>query len=122
LGLSFIIIIASYLLIYKTDFLKSLLSFIGSGLFASSLVLLYMDDFKLSSNNYIKYLQIFSFVATSFIIILLVYNHITSIDIINYVKDGDNNIHLHGHVSIDKEAGKAIGQGLGQGISTIGSQ
>ena len=194
LGLSLIIIIASYLLIYKTDFLKSPLSFISSGLFTSSLVLLYMDNFKLSSNCYIKYLQIFSFVciplsiifyltnitflwsiytfllsysmksilesilisitsflytysiilfyldnfklnenkwikytqifsfvATSFIIILLIYNNIYT-DIINHIKDGDNDIHLHGHVSIDKDTGKAIGQGIGQGISTVGSQ
>ena len=194
LGLSLIIIIASYLLIFKTDFLKSPLSFVSSGLFTSSLVLLYMDNFKLSSNYYIKYLQIFSFVciplsiifyltnitffwsiytfllsysmksilesilisitsflytyslilfyldnfklnenkwikytqifsfiATSFIIILLVYNNIDA-DIINHVKDGNNNVHLHGHVSIDKDTGKAIGQGIGQGISTVGSQ
>ena len=30
----------------------------------------------------------------------------------------DNDIHLHGHVSLDKGAGQAIGQG----ISTVGTQ
>jgi len=40
---------------------------------------------------------------------------------INYVKDS-NDVHLHGHVSIDKETGKAIGQGMSQGLNTIGSQ
>ena len=49
------------------------------------------------------------------------YNHI-SIDFINSVKDGDNNVHLHGHVSVDKETGKAIGKGISQDLSTIGSQ
>jgi hypothetical protein len=43
--------------------LESPLSFIASGLFILSLVLLYFDDFKLSSNKYLKYLQIFSFIC-----------------------------------------------------------
>lgn len=41
--------------------------------------------------------------------------HIIS-DIISYAKDS-NDINLHGHVSLYKEAGKAIGQGM----HTIGS-
>lgn len=45
------------------------------------------------------------------------------IDIISYIHDNinnksDKNLNLHTHVSLDKEAGKAIGQGL----NTIGSQ
>jgi len=38
-------------------------------------------------------------------------------DIVFYVTDGKD-VNLHGHVSVDKDAGKAIGQGL----QTIGSQ
>jgi hypothetical protein len=34
------------------------------------------------------------------------------------VNDNENNVNLHGNISFDKEAGKAIGQGL----NTIGSQ
>src|SRR5258706_5136740 len=45
------------------------------------------------------------------------YNMYNNIDIVNFIKD-DNNVNLHGHVSLDKEAGKAIGQGM----QTIGSQ
>lgn len=52
------------------------------------------------------------------IVLLLFYSMATSADIICYVKDINNDVNLHGHVTLDKEAGKAIGQGL----STIGSQ
>ena len=52
------------------------------------------------------------------IVLLLLYSMATSADIICYVKDINIDVNLHGHVTLDKEAGKAIGQGL----STIGSQ
>jgi hypothetical protein len=85
------------------------------------LTLFYLNGFELLNTKLFKYIQIFTFISTPFIIILLAHNHI-SIDIINCLKDNDNNIHLHGHVSVDKETGKAIGQGMNQGLSTIGSQ
>lgn len=48
---------------------------------------------------------------------LFIYDNIVYTDTIFCIKDSKD-INLHGHVSLDKEAGKAIGQGL----STIGSQ
>jgi|SRR5882757_2547307 len=41
--------------------------------------------------------------------------------IVFFINDKNNDINLHGHVSIDKEAGKAIGQGIYQGINSIGN-
>lgn len=104
-----------------TNTLESILFSITSFLFTLSLTLFYLNGFELSNTKLFNYIQIFTFISTSFIIILLAHNHI-SIDIINCLKDNDNNIHLHGHVSVDKETGKAIGQGMNQGLSTIGSQ
>ena len=64
IALSFILIVCAFFLSYNIkNILESPLSFIGSGLFTLSLVLLYFDDFKLSSNKYLKYLQIFSFIC-----------------------------------------------------------
>ena len=93
---------------------------IFSWAFIISFILLYLKDFKLSNISIIKYIQIFSFISAPFVLFFYTYNISMLTDIINYVKDNDNNINLHGHahVSFDKEAGKAIGQGL----STIGSQ
>jgi len=104
-----------------TNTLESILFSITSFLFTLSLTLFYLNGFELSNTKLFNYIQIFTFISTSFIIILLAHNHI-SIDIINCLKDNDNNIHLHGHVSVDKETGKTIGQGMNQGLSTIGSQ
>jgi len=62
--LSFTLIACAFFLSYNIkSILESPLSFIGSGLFTLSLVLLYFDDFKLSSNKYLNYLQIFSFIC-----------------------------------------------------------
>jgi hypothetical protein len=96
------------------------LSFAVSGLFTFSIVLFYLDDWKLSDNKIIKYLQIFSFVSTIFIIIITAYYITIFTDVISYIKDNDNNVnfHAHGHITLDKDAAKAVGQGL----STIGSQ
>ena len=83
----------------------------------SSFVLLYLDDFKLSKYRVIKLIQILSFVLIPLYTVYALYNIPITIDIVNYVKDSDD-IHLHGHVSLEKEAGKAIGQDL----NTIGSE
>ena len=97
--------------------LKSPLSFIGSFLFTLSLIFLYLDDFRLSDIRTIKYIQIFTFLFMPLYIIFYIYciPYTFIWDIIHCVKDSD--INLHGHVSLDKEAGKAIGQG----ISNIGT-
>lgn len=102
---------------FLLSFIKSYLPFICSSLWTSSFVLLYLDDFKLSSNRIIKLIQILSFIFIPLYIIYALYNIDITIEILNNVKDSDD-IHLHGHVSIEKEAAKHIGQGL----NTIGSQ
>jgi hypothetical protein len=118
LGLCLILII--YLFIRSDGFksiLKSPLSFILFSLYISSIVLFYLDDFKLSTYKLLRFMQLFSFICIPFIIIYIIYNYLlTHVDIIFNVKD-NNDINLHGHVNLDKEAGKAIGQG----INTIGT-
>jgi hypothetical protein len=100
------------------NIIKSPLSFINSFLFTFSLILLYLDDFKLSNIKFIKYIQMFSFVCIPLYIGYYIYNipYIFVLDIITYAKD-NNDINLHGHVNLDKEAGKAISQGM----NTIGN-
>ena len=91
---------------------------IFSFMFIISFILFYLDNFKLSIFYCIKFIQIISFISILFICLLFMYNNIISIDTILFIKDNENDIHLHGHVSIDKDTGKAIGQGM----NTIGSQ
>ena len=92
------------------------LSFITSFLLTWSLVFLYLDSFKLSNIKIVKYIQIFSFICIPLYAIYNIYYIYNMLDIIYSIKD-DNNIHLHGHVSVDKETGKAISQA----VSNIGS-
>jgi hypothetical protein len=115
-----IFFIISYLFI-QSDIMpnieKSPMSFIGSFLFTSSFVLFSLDGFKLSNINTIKYIQLLSFIFIPLYSIYYIFNVSNITDIINHVNDKNNNIDLHGHISLDKEAGKAIGQGM----NTIGS-
>jgi hypothetical protein len=90
-------------------YLSALLSLI-------SFIILYLDGFKLSSSSPVRYFQLFSFVLSILIFIIYIFK-IYSLDVISHVNDKDNNINLHGHVSLDKEAAKEISSGL----STIGS-
>ena len=96
--------------------LESVFISIISLLFILSLTLFYLHGFELSDVKLFKYIQMLTFICIPLLIIIM-QKHI-SINIINSVKDSANDIHLHGHVSFDKEAGKAIGQG----INTIGSE
>jgi len=105
---------------YATDTLGNMNWFISAFLFTLSLTLFYLDDFKLSEIRFIKIIQVFSFVFIPFYIIYYLYNifNPSLIDLISYMADNNKDVNLHGHVKVDKEAGKAIGQGL----QTIGSQ
>ena len=91
-----------------------------TSLFTFSLVIFYLDDFRLSQFNLIKYIQLFSFIIIPFALIIYSYNYAMAFDVINSIKDSNDNVdlHAHGHIAVDKETGKAIGQGL----NTIGSQ
>ena len=116
--LSFIFIVCALFLSYNIEgILESPLSFIGSGLFTLSLVLLYFDDLKLSSNKYLKYLQIFSFICIPLYTIYYLSTFPYIWNIICSVKDS-NDINLHGHVNMTKEAATEISTG----ISKVGSQ
>src|SRR5215475_45407 len=93
--------------------------FITSCLFTFSVVLFYLDDLRLSNNKVIKLLQIFSFVGMFLMLIYLAYYNTILTDIICYAKDSnDTNSNMHGNITLNKDTGKAIGQGL----STMGSQ
>lgn len=119
IGLSLILLVYIFIQFNVTvNIFKSPLSFIASFLFTLSIVLLYLDDFKLSSVKFIKYIQIFSLIVIPLYAIHQLYNipHRYILDVIFHVKD-NHDIDLHGHISINKEAGKAIGQGM----NTIGS-
>ena len=119
--LSFILIACAFFLSYNIKgILESPLSFIGSGLFTLSLVLLYFDDFKLSSNKYLKYLQIFSFICIPLYTMYYLSTFPFIWNIICSVKDS-NDINLHGHVSLNKEAATEISAGISKIGSNLGS-
>jgi len=84
------------------NIIKSPLSFINSFLFTFSLILLYLNDFKLWDTKYIKYTQVFSFICIPLYIGYCIYNipNIFVLDVIMYAKDND--INLHSHVTLDK--------------------
>jgi|ERR1700742_177155 len=106
------------LLNYIISFLESINVFIGTFLLTSNITLLFLDNFKLSNIRLIKFIQIFSFVCVPIYFIYNMYNtlNISLSDIIFCMAD-NKDINLHGYVSVNKEAGKAIGQGL----QTIGT-
>jgi len=116
--LSFTLIVCAFFLSYSIEgILEAPLSFIGSGLFTLSLVLLYLDDFKLSCSKYLKYLQIFSFICIPLYTMYYLSSFPYIWDIICSAKDS-NDINLHGHVNMTKEAATEISIG----ISKVGSQ
>jgi len=103
--------------------ISSFSSFILSSLFTFSVVLFYLDDFKLCKNNFTKYIQIISFIGRPLYLIYSLYNIYSMIEIINYIKDKDNNkinpdIDFNATVSIGKDAALE----LAKGMQTIGSQ
>lgn len=74
------------------NILNSPIYFIGSFLFTVSLILFYLDDFKLSNCKFIKYMQIFNFIFVPLYIVYFLYNipYTLVSDVIIYAKD--NNI------------------------------
>ena len=97
--------------LYETS-LGHYILFLCSCLFTWSVVSLYLDDFKLHNNIYIKYIQLFCLISIPLYVIYSIWNYV---NIITHVKDND--INLHGHVSLNKEAAAEISKG----ISIIGS-
>jgi hypothetical protein len=98
-----------------------------SCLITFSIVTFYLDDYILSKSFLIKYIQIFSFVCILLAPIFF-YFILDNMDFVLYANNDDKNeINLHGHVSIDKDAAKALGNtigsqiGLGASIVGIGT-
>lgn len=88
--------------------------FLCSCLFTWSIVSLYLDDLKLHNNVYIKYMQLFCLILIPLYLIYKTYSIWNYVNIISHVKDND--INLHGHVSLNKDAAAEISKG----ISTVG--
>jgi Cytochrome C and Quinol oxidase polypeptide I len=107
---SFILLISSYLY------------FILSSLFTFSFVLFYLDDFKLSKNSFIKYIQIISFIGVPLYIIYKLYYVINMIDIISCVNDKNNNVNPDVDFNATVSIGKDAAVELSKGMQTIGSQ
>lgn len=100
----------------QSNVLFGILSLVYPSIITFSIVSYYLDDFKLSSNFIVKCVQIFS-LASVLLNIFIIYYYITNyVNPILYINN-NNDIDLHGNVSIDKEAGKHIASGL----NTIGS-
>ena len=96
----------------ESNVLLGISSFIYSFSITFSFVSYFLYDFKLSTNFTVKCVQIFSFISV-LLKIFIIYLYVT--DYINPVlcaNNNDINLHGHGHVPIDKQAGKAIGKGL----------
>lgn len=110
-------IFASFILL-----ISSFLYFIVSYLFTFSFVLFYLDDFKLSKNSFLKYVEIISFIGIPLYLIYSLYHVVSIIDIISYVNDKDNNINPDIDFNATVSVGKDAAAELSKGMQTIGSQ
>lgn len=97
--------------------ISTFLYFIYSSLFTFSLVLLYLDDFKLSKSLIIKCIQVLSLVFIPLYIIYNLYYLYGIIDIINYAKDDKVILNANANIDIGREAAAEISKG----ISNIGT-
>jgi hypothetical protein len=103
-------------------FISSFVYFILSSLFTFSFVLFYLDDFKLSKNHFIKYIQIISFIGIPLYLTYSLYHVVSMIDIISYVNDKDSNINPDIDFNATVSIGKDAAAELSKGMQTIGSQ
>jgi hypothetical protein len=93
------------------------LFFFFSCIVSFSLITFYLDDFKLSNNKFIKCIEIFSIIGIILSFLVLVLYSFEFAHIISYIQN-DDNVNLHGHVNVTKEAATE----LSKGVSTVGSQ
>ena len=82
-----------------------------------SFILFYLDNFRLSTTYFIRCFQISSFIGSLLAFSIISADSNSIIDSIYHIND-NNDVSVHGHVTIDKEAAKELGQGL----NVIGSQ
>lgn len=85
-------------------------------LFTITIFSLYLNNWRISNITIIKYFQVFNILLFFFIILYYVYIYPNYIDFILCANDKD--IDLHGHVTVTKEAGEA----LKEGMTTVGAQ
>lgn len=71
---------------------SSFSAFIYSFLFTSSFVLFYLDDFRLSKNNFIKCVQVLFLIGMPLYFIYRLYDLPNMVDIISYVTDKDKGV------------------------------
>ena len=85
-------------------------------LFIINFTVIYLNDFKYSSNRLIKPLQILILFNIPLLLILLL-TDISITDFVCFIKD-ENSVNLHGHVNVTKDAATE----LSKGINTVGTQ
>ena len=102
--------------------ISSFSAFIYSFSFTFSFVLFYLDDFRLSKNNFIKCVQILSFIGIPLYLIYSLYNISTMMDIVSYITNNDKNISTDVDINATVSIGKDAASELAKGMHTIGSQ
>jgi hypothetical protein len=103
-------------------FISSFSAFIYSFYFTFSFVLFYLDDFRLSKNNFIKCVQIISFIGIPLYLIYSFYNISIMMEIVSYVMNNDKNISTDVDINATVSIGKDAASELAKGMHTIGSQ
>jgi len=108
-------------ILYQHLFLKIFTFFI-----IFSFTMLYIDNFTLSKNNSIRYIQIFTFIIALLLLMINIILLPSNIDIILYINDEDT-INLHGQVNVTKDAATQLSKGmvhvgsqLGTGATIVG--
>ena len=91
-----------------------------SYLLVFNLCLLYLDDFKLSNNKYIRYTQILSPLLLLILIISLYYESISIINTVLFLNE-DKNSNVSLGVGANVEIGKEAAVEISKGISSVGS-
>lgn len=102
--------------------ISSFSAFIYSFLFTSSFVLFYLDDFRLSKNNFIKCVQVLFLIGMPLYFIYRLYDLPNMVDIISYVTDKDKGVNTDVDINTTVSIGKDAASELAKGMHTIGSQ
>ena len=84
-----------------------------------SILLFYLNNYKLSNIKLISYIQILSLLSILIYIYYGLFDILNNINIVYYIND-KNDVNLHGHVSLDKESAKEISKGIGNLGTNIG--
>lgn len=82
----------------------------------------YLDDYKLSTNIYIRFLQIWSPILFILIVITLVYLDVITINAISCLADKNtsNAVNIGANVEINRDAAEALGRNVGMAGTIAG--